>query len=70
MKGTDLLIRLEWLALAAAAVLLYGYAGGSWWLFAALLLLPDLSMLGYLAGPRLGAVTYNALHNLDRKSVV
>jgi hypothetical protein len=64
VKGTDLLIRLEWLALAAAAVLLYGYAGGSWWLFAALLLLPDLSMLGYLAGPRLGAVTYNALHNL------
>ena len=27
------------------------------------LLLPDLSMVGYLRGPRLGALTYNAIHN-------
>jgi hypothetical protein len=30
--------------------------------FAALLLLPDLGLLGCLAGPRIGALAYNALH--------
>lgn len=34
----------------------------SWWLFAGLLLVPDLSMLGYLAGPGIGALLYNAAH--------
>ena len=29
-----------------------------------LILAPDLSMLGYLAGPRVGAIAYNALHIL------
>lgn len=28
-----------------------------------LLLLPDLSLLGYVAGPQLGSLTYNAVHN-------
>ena len=27
-------------------------------------LLVDLSMIGYLGGPRLGSITYNAAHNL------
>lgn len=35
---------------------------GSWGWFVALFLLPDLSMLGYLFGPRVGATTYNAGH--------
>ena len=34
-----------------------------WYIFLLLFLLPDLSMLGYLAGPRLGAMVYNALHS-------
>jgi hypothetical protein len=37
--------------------------GGGWALFAGLFLVPDLSMLGYLAGPRLGALGYNAGHS-------
>ena len=37
--------------------------GESWWLFALLLLAPDLAMLGYLAGPRVGAVAYNVFHS-------
>ena len=36
--------------------------GGSWALFALLLLAPDLSALGYLAGPAAGAACYNAAH--------
>jgi len=42
------------------ATLLLGHA---WWLFPLLLLLPDVSMLGYLAGPRAGAITYNLFHH-------
>lgn len=57
-----LLLRAEGLALLAAAAAGYGALGGSWWLFAGLLLVPDLAMLGYLAGPRAGAAAYNALH--------
>ncbi len=56
------LLRLEGLAAAAAAAFLYHGTGASWWLFALLWLVPDLSMLGYLAGPRWGARCYNSVH--------
>ncbi len=39
------------------------YFGFSWWLFPVLILTPDISMLGYLAGPKAGATTYNIFHN-------
>jgi hypothetical protein len=56
------LLRFEGLAMAAISALLYAHIGASWWLFAALFLAPDLSMLGYLAGPCWGARIYNAIH--------
>ena len=56
------LLRLEGAALAAIAVLLYGRTDAAWWLFAVLVLAPDLSFLSYLAGPRVGAAAYNAAH--------
>jgi hypothetical protein len=37
--------------------------GNALWLLP-LLLAPDVSMAGYLGGPRLGSVTYNLVHNL------
>ena len=46
----------------ALSILLYGLEGESWLLFVVLFLVPDLSMLGYLGGPRIGAVSYNLLH--------
>jgi hypothetical protein len=55
-------LRLEGLAVAAVSAALYARSGASWWLFAALWLAPDLSMLGYLAGPCWGARFYNAIH--------
>ncbi|RWA77393.1 DUF4260 domain-containing protein [Mesorhizobium sp.] len=64
MRPVDLMVRLEWVAAAVAAIILYKMTGVPWWLFALLILAPDLSMLGYLAGPRIGAGTYNALHIL------
>jgi hypothetical protein len=56
------LLRLEGLAVAAVTAALYARTGASWWLFVALWLTPDLSMLGYLAGPCRGARSYNAVH--------
>ena len=53
------LLRVEGAVVLVASLLLYG---GSWALFAALFLVPDLSMLGYLAGPQTGALAYNAFH--------
>jgi hypothetical protein len=43
--------------------LLYGVWDGSWWIYAALFLAPDLSFVGYLGGPRFGALLYNAAHS-------
>jgi hypothetical protein len=56
------LLRIEGLAMAAISAVFYARIGASWWLFAALFLVPDLSMLGYLAGPCWGARIYNAIH--------
>lgn len=57
------LIRLEEFALFGLAfwfILPLGYA---WWWFFLLLLTPDLSALGYLINPRVGALTYNLVHH-------
>lgn len=54
--------RAEGAAVLVTALIAYAWLDASWLLFAALLLAPDLGMLGYLAGPRAGAITYNAVH--------
>jgi hypothetical protein len=46
----------------AASLILYAYTGGNWLLFAVLILAPDLSALGYLAGTVVGSYVYNAFH--------
>ncbi len=56
-------LRLEGLAAFGAGLALFGASGGSWLLFVPLLLVPDISAIGYLAGPRVGSFTYNLLHN-------
>jgi hypothetical protein len=61
--GLRTLLRLEGLTLFAGMTLLYAVWGGSWWIYAILFLAPDLSFAGYLAGPRTGALIYNAAHS-------
>jgi hypothetical protein len=61
--GVRLLLRLEGLGLFVLALLLYGSSHLSWFAFALLFLVPDLSFLGYLAGPRAGAIAYNIAHD-------
>jgi hypothetical protein len=58
-----IILRLEGLAATALSAMLYAHTGGNWWLFAALWLTPDLSMLGYLYRPCWGARIYNAIHS-------
>jgi hypothetical protein len=57
-----LLLRLEGAALLIVAVVLYAWIDASWWLFAILFLIPDVSFAAYLVGPRFGAFAYNAVH--------
>jgi hypothetical protein len=56
------LLRAEGAAVAAGAIAFAVVRGDSLLLFALLFLAPDLSMLGYLGGRRLGSLTYNAVH--------
>lgn len=57
-----LLLRLEGAAIGAAALGAYVLLGESYLLLAVLFLAPDLAMLGYLGGRRLGSLAYNAIH--------
>ncbi|MEO8285139.1 MAG: DUF4260 domain-containing protein [Chloroflexota bacterium] len=59
----SILLRIEGLVLLAGSLLLYARNGGEWVPFLALLLVPDLSMVGYLKGPAAGAALYNLFHN-------
>ena len=56
-------LRAEAAAAFVAGLALYGWLGGPWLAIVPLLLVPDVSMVGYLRDPRLGAVTYNLVHN-------
>jgi hypothetical protein len=56
------LLRLEGIAALALAAYGYGELGGRWLWFVVFFLAPDLTLLGYLAGPRAGAIAYNLIH--------
>jgi len=61
--GPRYLLRIEGLLALGLSVLAYSHLDGSWAWFAALFLMPDLVLLGYLGGPRLGAALYNIGHS-------
>ncbi|HKD45214.1 MAG TPA: DUF4260 domain-containing protein [Candidatus Angelobacter sp.] len=56
------LLQAEGAAIFVASLVVYGVRGYGWWIFLALFLLPDVSMLGYLRNVRTGAIFYNAVH--------
>lgn len=56
------LLRVEGLAALCLVLGAYWTLDGPLWLLALLALAPDLSMLGYLSGPRIGSRTYNLAH--------
>jgi hypothetical protein len=61
--AVDVILRAEQLATFAAGIVIWLANGGPAWLLLPAWLLVDLSMVGYLGGPLLGSITYNAAHN-------
>ena len=57
------LLRIEEFALMALGTLLFHQLDYAWWWYFALFFVPDVSILGYLAGPRVGAFAYNLAHH-------
>jgi len=55
-------LRIEGLAAFVAALAVFWSLSEPLWVLAAVALAPDLSMLGYLAGPRIGSHAYNVVH--------
>jgi hypothetical protein len=58
----------RWLRAEGVSALVGGAAawvalGAPWPWFVVLLISPDLSMVGYLGGPHIGAIAYNLAHN-------
>ena len=56
-------LRLDGLVLLAAALILFASTHQPWWLVPAVILVPDLFMLGYLRDTRVGAAVYNLGHS-------
>ena len=56
-------LRAEGLAVLVFSIVLYWSFSARWWLFVLLLLVPDLSMLGYAVSPRAGRLSYNIVHS-------
>ena len=57
-------LRAEGLATFSAGLAGFLFLGIPWWAFVLLLIVPDISMVGYLRGPRVGAIVYNLGHDL------
>jgi hypothetical protein len=56
------ILRLEGATVLLLSVIGYGQLGGNWWLFALLLLLPDITLFGAMGSSKTGAKLYNAAH--------
>jgi hypothetical protein len=59
-----IILRAEQVAIFATGAVVWLAKGGPPLLLIPAWLAVDLSMVGYLAGPRVGSITYNAAHNL------
>lgn len=57
------LLQLEEVGQFLFSIFLFRRLYFAWWLFPALLLTPDISMLGYLISPKVGAISYNIFHH-------
>jgi hypothetical protein len=57
-------LRAEGLATFGAGLAGFLFLGLPWWAFVLLLIVPDLSMVGYTRGPRVGAIVYNLAHDV------
>ena len=63
-------LRTEGAAILIVAVINYASLGAGWVLFGVLFFSPDLLILGYLAGPRMGAFLYNLAHTYSAPAIL
>lgn len=56
-------LQLEGAAIFVLSLYLYTHMQGDWWLFGFLILSPDLAMIGYSLGLKVGTFCYNLVHN-------
>lgn len=56
------LLKVEELIQFVFGVFLFSQTTYSWWVFPALILLPDIGMVGYLINTKVGAFLYNLFH--------
>lgn len=57
------LIRLEELLMLALGIVLFSWLDYAWWVFATLIFVPDVSMLGYAINEKTGSRIYNIFHH-------
>ncbi|WP_247236888.1 DUF4260 domain-containing protein [Telluribacter sp. SYSU D00476] len=57
------LLKFEEAAQWAFSIFLFSQLPYAWWWYPALILLPDLSMIGYASNTRVGAAMYNLFHH-------
>ena len=56
-------LKLEEAAMFGLSIFLFSQTAYAWWVYPALILLPDIGMIGYLTGTRAGGITYNIFHH-------
>ncbi|WP_242202102.1 DUF4260 domain-containing protein [Aestuariivivens insulae] len=56
-------LKIEELAMFLLGVFGFSQLDFSWWWFFALILAPDIGMLGYVVNSKVGAITYNLFHH-------
>ena len=56
-------IRLEELGMFLFSIFAFSLLPYEWWWFPVLILVPDISMIGYLVNNRVGAILYNIFHH-------
>lgn len=56
-------LKLEEAAQFALGILVFSQLSYAWWVFAALILVPDIGMLGYTLNNKVGAALYNLFHH-------
>ena len=66
----NVILKIEEAAIFLFCLFLFSQLDFAWWWFPALLLLPDVSMIGYLINTKIGAYTYNFLHHRFTAAVV
>ena len=59
----NIILRLEEFGMLLLGILAFSFLPFAWWWFLVLILVPDIGMLGYLFGSKVGAFSYNLFHH-------